>query len=153
MIFFYIAVAALFATIIWLLDKDSYGKEKTMLNKIKCEKCKFEFTLTNNNVFMIEEGEYQVTFFACPKCNAKYHVLTTDEDLRGLIEKRKKQENLVRMARTRQFTKKTTQKYLNELGEVKKKITKRAEDLKPKGDEILAKCFPDNDEEHPTEQS
>ena len=123
------------------------------MNKIKCDKCGGEFTLTPSGVFVITEEDLRVTYFTCPMCNSVYNLITTDTRMRELFDERKKLERLIAIEHSRQFRRKTVNKHLTRLGVIKKEQIVLAEDLKAKGNEILAKHFGTTDEEHPTEQS
>ncbi|MDE7225566.1 MAG: hypothetical protein K2N49_01710 [Ruminococcus sp.] len=56
------------------------------MNKfVYCDKCGHNFDISLSE---IHKGDIIVQYLECPACKAKYHVCTTDTEMRRLIKKR-----------------------------------------------------------------
>lgn len=59
--------------------------------QVICDKCKKEFKI--KRIKVLRKYDFAVQYFECPYCNKKYHVLTTDSELRKNI-KNDKENNI-----------------------------------------------------------
>ena len=50
-----------------------------------CNKCGREFTIDAHRFGSIREGDFVVQYFSCPACGERYHVFTSDKEMRELV--------------------------------------------------------------------
>lgn len=84
-----------------------------------------------------EEGEFQVTYFACPMCGHKFQVLTTDGELRELQERQKEVQAKIAQGREKRFRAKTMKQCAGEERKIAEAMKERADGLRETGDRIL----------------
>ena len=60
-----------------------------MIHNLVCDSCKTEFNVDDEKLLKVTEGDIEVQYFECPKCERKYIVFTTNERMRELVEKRR----------------------------------------------------------------
>lgn len=104
-----------------------------------CNKCEQEFTADEHRFGTIKEGDFVVTYLSCPFCGARYHVFTSDREMRELVGRRKAVQAQIRMGHAKKFNRKTLRKYEQELERIKRKQEKMMPALKAVGEKILCK--------------
>ncbi len=102
---------------------------------IRCVKCQEDFV--SERVFSIWDGEVEVQYFRCSVCGARYQVITTDMEMRRLIQKRKALTEAVKAAKAKGFRGKAFRKYEARLEKVKAEQMKLVPALNKRGEEIL----------------
>jgi hypothetical protein len=96
------------------------------LNRMtKCNECGELFAQKGIRLQEKRLGEYEVQYFACPFCGKKYQILTTDEDMRELIERKKEIWRGIRMAGQGNVGQRTIKRYKKKLAIVDKEIKLR----------------------------
>jgi len=106
-------------------------------NRVDCNKCGSEFVLDEFRFGVVKKGDLVVRYFTCPVCGERYHVFTSDTEMRNLTEKRKAVQLKIRAAFAKKFKKKTIKRYEDELDQIKKKQMAIMPELKRRGEEIL----------------
>ena len=79
-----------------------------------CNKCGQEFTIDEHRFGTIREGDFVVQYFSCPACGERYHVFTSDKEMRELVGRRKAVQAQIRMGHAKKFNRKTLRKYEQE---------------------------------------
>lgn len=102
-----------------------------------CNKCGQEFTLDEHRFGSIREDDFVVQYFSCPACGERYHVFTSDKEMRKLVGRRKAVQAQIRMGFAKKFNHKTLRKYEQELKRIKQKQEKMMPALKATGEKIL----------------
>lgn len=102
-----------------------------------CNKCGQEFTLDEHRFGSIREGDFVVQYFSCPACGERYHVFTSDKEMRELVGRRKAVQEQIRMGHAKKFNRKTLRKYAQELERIKRKQETMMPTLKATGEKIL----------------
>lgn len=102
-----------------------------------CNKCGQEFTIDAHHFGTIREGDFLVLYFSCPACGERYHVFTSDKEMRELMGRRKAVQAQIRMGHAKKFNRKTLRKYEQELERIKRKQEKMMPGLKAIGEKIL----------------
>lgn len=110
------------------------------MNNAQCNKCGKWFALDSSLYGAIQADDLTVQYFSCPACGERYHVLTLNDEMRGLIEKRKAVLTKIRMAHAKKFREQTIKGYIKELDSIKAKQEKLFQELKPLGEAILHPC-------------
>lgn len=108
-----------------------------MNKNIECNKCGSEFLLDESRFGVIKKDDLVVEYFSCPVCGEKYHVFTSNSEMRALVKKRKAVQLKIRAAFTKKFREKTLQKYEQELDQIKKEQQAILPRLKCAGEKIL----------------
>ena len=103
----------------------------------KCDKC---FALDGTLYGVAVADGLTVQYFSCPACGEKYHVLTLNDEMRKLIERREAIQAKIRAAHAKKFREKTIKGYIKELDGIKAKQEKLFQELKPLGEAILHPC-------------
>ena len=103
------------------------------MNNVQCNKCGKWFALDGSLYGVAEADGLTVQYFSCPACGEKYHVLTLNDEMRKLIEKR----GAIRPAHAKKFREKTIKRYIKELDDIKARQEKLFQELKPLGEAIL----------------
>ena len=85
----------------------------------------------------IQEGDFVVQYLSCPICGKRYHVFTSDKEMRELVGRRKVVQAQIRMGHAKKFNRKTLRKYEQELERIKRKQEKMMPQLKAIGVKIL----------------
>ena len=102
-----------------------------------CNKCGQEFAVDLHRLGTIKEGDFVVQYLSCPACGERYHVFTSDKDMRELVGRRKAVQAQIRMGHAKKFNRKTLRKYAQELERIKRKQEKMMPTLKATGEKIL----------------
>lgn len=102
-----------------------------------CNKCKAEFIPDMSLLGEIQKDDLVVQYFTCPNCGERYHVFTSDSEMRALIEKRRAVQMKIRAAFSKKFREKVIQGYERELDQIKKKQESMWPRLKKQGEEII----------------
>jgi transposase-like protein len=103
----------------------------------KCNECGKLFSQNSIRLQEKRVGEYVVQYFTCPFCGKKYQVLTTDEEMRALIERKKEIWRGMRLAGQRKGGERTVKRYKKKLIAVDKEIKLRLAHLSELGEDIL----------------
>lgn len=106
---------------------------------IKCDACKRLFAIKGVSYGIEREGEYEVTYFACPLCGAKYQILTTDETGREMDRQAREMKERIRVAKEKRFRPGCIKWLTDEAGRIAKERKNRADDLRLEGDRILGR--------------
>lgn len=107
---------------------------------IDCDVCGTQFVMDDSRIASIKEGELEVQYFSCPACGARYHVFTSNPEMRRLIEQRKQAQLKIRAAFAKKFRKKTIQEYERALEQIKQQQQKLMPELKAAGEKILRRA-------------
>jgi len=102
-----------------------------------CNKCGQEFAVDEHRFGTIKEGDFVVQYLSCPACGARYHVFTSDKEMRELVGRRKAVQEQIRMGHAKKFNRKTLRKYEQELERIKRNQEKMMPSLKAIGEKIL----------------
>lgn len=102
-----------------------------------CNKCGQEFTIDEHRFGTIREGDFVVQYLSCPACGERYHVFTSDTEMRELVGRRTAVQAQIRMGHAKKFNRKTLRKYEQELERIKRKQEKMMPTLKAIGEKIL----------------
>ena len=110
----------------------------TLFDKpIDCNKCGRQFTVDDSRLGSLRDGDSEVQYFSCPACGAKYHILTTNNTMRDLIERRKAVQLKIKAAHAKRLKERTFKKYLREYEQIKKEQMEMFPVLKAQGEKIL----------------
>lgn len=112
---------------------------KTDENMVLCTACRRKFAIKGAYYGVLREGEYEVTFFACPLCGEEYQIMTTDEKLREMQKRSAAARGKIKTAREKSFRAKEIRKYRDEAAGIAGAMKNRADELRPEGDRILRK--------------
>lgn len=104
-----------------------------------CERCNSSFFPSDCKVEQVKDGYLTVSFFRCPYCKKPYLILTTNPDMRALIDKRKMISEKLKAARAKKFRESTFEKYIRENEKIKKQQVSMLEELQQRGEEVLAR--------------
>lgn len=107
------------------------------MNNVQCNECGKWFALDASLCGVAEADGLTVQYFSCPACGEKYHVLTLNDEMRKLIERRETIQAKIRAAHAKKFREKTIKGYIKELDDIKAKQEKLFQELKPLGEAIL----------------
>lgn len=110
------------------------------MNNVQCNKCGKWFALDGSLYGVAVADGLTVQYFSCPACGEKYHVLTLNDEMRKLIERREAIQAKIRAAHAKKFREKTIKGYIKELDGIKAKQEKLFQKLKPLGEAILHPC-------------
>lgn len=108
-----------------------------MNNNVTCDKCGHEFAINQANFEEICRGDIIVQYFRCTKCMTKYHVCTTNTEMRELIAKRLEIQDKIAAGSTRTLPVGTAQNLQHRLNKVIAKQKKLMPELKKRGERIL----------------
>lgn len=104
-----------------------------------CNKCGWEFVISEAFYGKIEADDLEVQYFHCPRCKEKYQIITTDTTMRKLIAERKSIDGKMKAARQKKFREKTLKEYVKRLNEIEAEQKKLFPELFKKGEKILEK--------------
>lgn len=113
-----------------------------MIHNLICDSCKTEFNVDDERLLKVTEGDIEVQYFECPECKRKYIVITTNEKMRELVEKRSLLTAQIRLARAKHFRTSTINGYLKKYQKLKEEQLRLSTELAPIGKKIL---FGEND--------
>ena len=102
-----------------------------------CNKCGQEFVIDEHRFGSIRDGDFVVQYLSCPACGERYHVFTSDMEMRELVGRRTAVQAQIRMGHAKKFNRKTLRKYEQELERIKRKQEKMMPALKATGEKIL----------------
>ncbi len=107
-----------------------------MMNRnVTCNKCGHDFAITLDNCGVISKGDIIVQYFYCTECNSKYHICTTNPEMRKLIERRATVQRRIAILNKNGLSAKTAQEL-----QLERIIARQKElmpDLRKQGKEIL----------------
>lgn len=104
---------------------------------ILCNDCQRRISIRGIRMQQAERGEYRVEFFTCPHCGRAYHVNTTDEKQRELLEQRAVAMRRLQMASGFRFREKTIKSLRKIAKDAERELKERAPELRKIGEEIL----------------
>ena len=107
------------------------------MNKVTCDKCGHDFIINQADFEEIRRGDIIVQYFRCTKCNAKYHVCTTNTEMRKLIKERLEIQNRIAGGRENALPVGTAYKLKHRLEKVIARQKQLMPDLKKRGEKIL----------------
>lgn len=113
-----------------------------MNHNLICDSCKTEFNVDDEKLLKVTEGDIEVQYFECPECKRKYIVITTNEKMRDLVQKRSLLTAQIRLARAKRFRTSTINGYLKKYQKLKEEQLRLSTELAPIGQKIL---FGEND--------
>lgn len=102
-----------------------------------CSECGGEFIPDKSLFGEIQKDDLVVQYFTCPNCGKRYHVFTSDSEMRALIERRREVQMKIRAAFAKKFREKVIREYERELVQIKQKQESRLPRLKRLGEEII----------------
>jgi hypothetical protein len=102
-----------------------------------CSSCGYEFEISDSCCGAVTDGDISVQYFSCPSCGWKHQILTTDPEMRALIEKRKSMQRKTVAGRSHKFREKTLRGYVEEDAKIKARQEQLLPALKKRGEEIL----------------
>lgn len=105
--------------------------------KITCDKCGHDFAINQADFEEIRRGDITVQYFRCPACLAKYHVCTTNTEMRKLIKERLEIQNRIAGGHEKPLPVGTAYKLKHRLDKVIARQGKLMPDLKKRGEKIL----------------
>lgn len=108
-----------------------------MYRSVLCNYCDAAFSVTEDSVFILREGDIEVQYFSCPKRGHRYMVLTTDTEMRELISQRAKISAKLKAAHAGKYRAKTIQTYMQEMEKIKVKQERLMLHLNPTGRKLL----------------
>lgn len=101
-----------------------------------CNKCGMEFIPDKSLLGEIQKDDLVVQYFTCPECGERYHVFTSNSEMRALIEQRRAVQMKIRAAFAKKFREKVIREYERELDQIKQKQESIWPQLKKLGEEI-----------------
>lgn len=107
------------------------------MNNVQCNKCGKWFALDGSLYGVAVADGLTVQYFSCPACGEKYHILTLNDEMRKLIERREAIQTKIRAAHAKKFREKTIKGYIKELDGIKAQQEKLFQELKLLGEAIL----------------
>ncbi len=108
-----------------------------MNKSVLCDKCGHDFAINQDNCGEIHKGDITVQYFYCTECNAKYHICTTNTEMRKLISRRVAIQKKIAEGREKLLPNGTKQKIQNELNRIIARQIKLEAILKKSGEKIL----------------
>lgn len=95
----------------------------------------------------IKEGDFVVQYLSCPACGERYHIFTSNKEMRELVGRRKAVQAQLRLGHAKKFNRKMLRKYEQELARIDQKQRKMMPTLKTIGEKILHGEGNQNDQE------
>lgn len=110
-----------------------------MDKSVFCNKCGCDFKdfAITFRLREIHKGDITVQYFECPKCKTKYHICTTNIEMRGLIDLRVAIQNKIAEGLKSKIPSGTAQKLQHKLSKIIAQQKKLTPSLKKRGEEIL----------------
>lgn len=106
--------------------------------EIICDACQKQIDMNDSSALgSFKAGDIVVQYLRCPHCGKKYHMLTTNSELRQMIDQRKTIELQLKMAHAKHMREKVIRRRLKELNKLKNKQTELADALKIIGTQLL----------------
>lgn len=105
--------------------------------EVVCDRCDTVYFITEKTIKVIRDGDLEVQFFSCPQCGLKCQIITTNQEMRDLIEKRKELHQKIRMAMAKHFRGQTIRGYERQLEKVKAAQERLLPELKQAGRRLL----------------
>jgi phage terminase large subunit GpA-like protein len=102
-------------------------------------KCNQDFEFSTEIIKKLNEGEYEVQYMTCPHCGKNYHILTIDDAMRELVNKRRGVENRLKWAQKKKMHAKQIRKLIREQAQIKAQQKTMLPELAKIGAEILTK--------------
>lgn len=109
-----------------------------MMNKnVTCDQCGHDFIINQANFEELRKGDIIVQYFRCTKCNTKYHVCTTNTEMRKLIKERLEIQNRIADYREKPLPVGTAYRLKHRLDKVIARQKQLMSNLKKRGEKIL----------------
>lgn len=108
-----------------------------MTESVICHRCGFEFVLNDETIKAITHEDLEVKYSECPQCGHKYHILTTDPEMRELIDRRAQIAGKYKLVKGKHFREEYYEKLERELAAVKKRQFEIYPRLKQLGVQLL----------------
>lgn len=108
-----------------------------MAKEVVCDRCDTVYYITAKSIEVIRDGDLEVQFLSCPQCGLKCQIITTNQEMRDLIEKRKALHQQIRMAMAKHFREQTIRGYERQLEKVKAAQERLLPELKQAGRRLL----------------
>lgn len=106
--------------------------------EVICDSCAKQIDMNDSSALgSFKHGDIVVQYLRCPHCGKKYHMLTTNSELRQLIDKRKALELSLKMAHAKHMREKVIRRQLKELKKLKNKQVELADALKVIGIQLM----------------
>ena len=118
-----------------------------MNRQTTCNKCGYDFTIEKSCCGTVEVGDLSVQYFFCPKCKAKYQILTADSRMRELIAERQALQREISTAQKQKFREKSIRELLGRFDRIVAEQKRLAPELKKRGEDILMKGAAVNEKE------
>lgn len=115
-----------------------------------CNRCGESFSM--GEISQITDGDIEVQFFCCTNCGKAYHILTTDSEMRKLIDQRCAVARKISRSIAAKCREKTLRRHMQEDAKIKKAQEAIAPELKKRGEELIEKLIPHNGKEYPAEE-
>lgn len=116
-----------------------------MTETVTCNNCHRDFRISADLVHYHYAGDLHVQYMTCPYCSGKYHILTTNTDMRNLISSRRNVQGMIRLAMAKRWRKETILKYEKQLDDIKAQQYRLFPALKKRGLAILAELREEGD--------
>ena len=107
------------------------------MSKCVCDKCGHDFIINQVDFEEIRKGDIIVRYFRCPACLEKYHICTTNPEMRKLIRQRTAIQDKIVSTRVIALPAGTVQELQHKLDRIITRQKKLMPDLKKRGEEIL----------------
>lgn len=106
--------------------------------EVICDSCGKQIDMNDSSALgSFKQGDIVVQYLRCPHCGKKYHMLTTNTELRQLIDKRKALEMSIKMAHVKRMREKVIRRQIKELNKLKNKQVELADALKVVGIQLM----------------
>lgn len=106
--------------------------------EIICDSCEKQIDMNDSSALgSFKSGDIVVQYLRCPHCGKKYHMLTTNSELRQLIDKRKALELSLKLAHAKHLREKVIRRQIKELNKLKNKQVELGNALKVVGVQLM----------------
>lgn len=104
---------------------------------MKCDNCGKLLSMKGIKVRVLQDGQYEIRYFACPHCGFQYFCGCLDDRQRELLEEQKKILTKIRVGQ-KSFRSKTLENYQKLLAQMIDEAKKRSDRLQEIGELILS---------------
>ena len=106
---------------------------------IQCDKCGYVFVITKERMGTVEDGDLKADYLTCPSCKARYLYFASDEEMRELVQERRRIADMIRAGQAKGYKQKTLRRYIRIMDKVKAKQKEIYPALKVRGEQLLEK--------------
>lgn len=106
------------------------------ITEIYCDACGKQIE-TQGNIGKFKQGDLEVEYLRCNHCGKKFHIMTTNSELRALIAERKQIESDLKEAHDRRARAKVIRGHIKKLNKLKNKQLYLADGLRVIGTQLL----------------